>query len=157
MYLGTNCPQVEMLTKTGKKRKALAGNTKDALRVIQSIPSKKAEPFKQWLAQVGKEGLDEIENPELTQGRMKELYETHNGEIKVKIFLKDENIWLTQEKIAELFTVQRPAITKHLKNIFESGELDKNSMSSILEHTGHNGKKYKTRFYNLDAIITTGC
>jgi len=74
-YLGTNCPQVEMETSTGKKRKILAGNTKDAFRLIQSIPSKKAEPFKQWLAQVGKERLDEIENPELAQARMKEIYE----------------------------------------------------------------------------------
>ncbi len=74
-YLGTNCPQVEMKTSTGKKRKTLAGNTKDAFRLIQSIPSKKAEPFKQWLAQVGKERLDEIENPELAQVRMKEIYE----------------------------------------------------------------------------------
>ena len=74
-YIGTNCPQVEMETSTGKKRQTLAGNTKDAFRLIQSIPSKKAEPFKQWLAQVGKERLDEIENPELAQARMKEIYE----------------------------------------------------------------------------------
>ena len=64
-YIGTNCPRVEMLTETGKKRKTLAGNAKDALRLIQSIPSKKAEPFKRWLSQIGKERLDEIENPEL--------------------------------------------------------------------------------------------
>ena len=74
-YLGTNCPQIEMQTTSGKNRKTLAGNTKDAFRLIQSIPSKKAEPFKQWLAQVGKERLDEIENPELAQERMKEIYE----------------------------------------------------------------------------------
>ena len=74
-YLGTNCPQVEMETESGKKRKTLAGNAKDIFRLIQSIPSKKAEPFKQWLAQVGKERLDEIENPELAQERMKSLYE----------------------------------------------------------------------------------
>ena len=74
-YIGTNCPQVEMKTSTGKKRRTLAGNTKDIFRLIQSIPSKKAEPFKQWLAQVGKERLDEIENPELAQARMKEIYE----------------------------------------------------------------------------------
>ena len=74
-YIGTNCPQVEMETTLGKNRKTLAGNTKDVFRLIQSIPSKKAEPFKQWLAQVGKERLDEIENPELAQERMKEIYE----------------------------------------------------------------------------------
>jgi len=74
-YIGTNCPHVKMLTETGKKRKTLAGNARDALRLIQSIPSKKAEPFKRWLAQIGKERLDEIENPELAQERMKLLYE----------------------------------------------------------------------------------
>ena len=73
-YLGTNCPHVEMLTETGKKRNVLAGNTKDVFRLIQSIPSKNAEPFKRWLAEVGKERIDEIENPELAQARMKEIY-----------------------------------------------------------------------------------
>jgi DNA-damage-inducible protein D len=74
-YIGTNCPQVEMLTTTGKNRLTLAGNTKDIFRIIQSIPSKKAEPFKQWLAQVGYDRIQEIENPELAQERMKALYE----------------------------------------------------------------------------------
>ena len=74
-YIGTNCPQVEMLTETGKKRKVLAGNTEHIFRVIQSIPSPKAEPFKRWLAKVGYERVEEIENPELAQERMKEIYE----------------------------------------------------------------------------------
>ena len=74
-YLGTNCPQVEMLSETGKKRKTLAANVKGLFRIIQSIPSPKAEPFKLWLSQVGYERLLEIENPELAQERMKELYE----------------------------------------------------------------------------------
>ncbi|MEE3483129.1 MAG: Bro-N domain-containing protein [Bacteroidales bacterium] len=75
LYIGTNCPQVEMVTESGKKRKTLAANVKSLLRIIQSIPSSKAEPFKQWLAQVGYERMLEIENPELAQERMKELYE----------------------------------------------------------------------------------
>lgn len=74
-FLGTNCPQVEMLTETGKKRKTLAANVKGLFRIIQSVPSPKAEPFKQWLATVGYERMLEIENPELAQERMKELYE----------------------------------------------------------------------------------
>jgi hypothetical protein len=75
VYMGTNCPQLEMLTQTGKKRKTLAGNTESVLRIIQSIPSPKAEPFKRWLAKVGYERIEEIENPELAQERMKKLYE----------------------------------------------------------------------------------
>ncbi|GAB6269185.1 MAG: virulence RhuM family protein [Smithella sp.] len=84
------------------------------------------------------------------------LYTIPNGKVKVEIFLRNETVWLTQDKIALLFGVQRPAITKHLKNIFESGELQENSVSSILEHTADDGKKYSTKFYNLDAIISVG-
>ena len=74
-YLRTTCPQVEMVTDTGKKRKTLAANVQALFRIIQSIPSPKAEPFKLWLAHVGYERVQEIENPELAQERMKELYE----------------------------------------------------------------------------------
>lgn len=84
------------------------------------------------------------------------LYTTPAGKVKVEIFLKDETIWLTQDRIAELFGVQRPAVTKHLKNIFESGELVEKSVSSILEHTARDDKNYKTKFYNLDVIISVG-
>lgn len=63
-YIGTNCPQIQMQTATGKIRKTLAASTKQLLRIIQSIPSPKAEPFKLWLAQVGSERLDEIADPE---------------------------------------------------------------------------------------------
>jgi len=90
------------------------------------------------------------------------LYTTPNGKVKVEIFLRDENIWLTQEKIALLFGVQRPAITKHLKNIFESNELDEKMVSSILEHTTIHGaiegktQNQSVKFYNLDAILSVG-
>jgi len=84
------------------------------------------------------------------------LYTTTNGKVKVEIYLQNETIWLTQQKIADLFGVQRPAVTKHLKNIFESGELKEDSVSSILEHTATDGKIYSTQFYNLDAIISVG-
>ena len=72
---GTICTPLEMIALDGKLRKVQAANVKGLLRIIQSIPSPKAEPFKQWLAQVGYERLEEIENPELAQERMKELYE----------------------------------------------------------------------------------
>jgi len=72
---GTICTPLEMIALDGKRRKIQAANVKGLFRIIQSIPSQKAEPFKQWLAQVGYERLLEIENPELAQERMKELYE----------------------------------------------------------------------------------
>ncbi len=73
LFIWTNCPQIYMLTETGKKRKTLAGNVEQLFRIIQSIPSPKAEPFKRWLAKVGYERIEEIENPELAQERMKIL------------------------------------------------------------------------------------
>ena len=73
-YLGTNCPKVGMVSTNGKIRKVLAGNLKDVFRIIQSIPSPKAEPFKMWLAEVGKERVDEIIDPELTIDRALESY-----------------------------------------------------------------------------------
>ena len=75
IYIGTNCPQVHMTTHTGKKRNTLAADAEQLFRIIQSIPSRKAEPFKQWLARVGYERIQEIENPELAQERMKAIYE----------------------------------------------------------------------------------
>lgn len=84
------------------------------------------------------------------------LYTAPNNKVKVEIFLRDENIWLTQKRLADLFGVGIPAVNKHLKNIFESGELREDSVVSILEITADDGKKYKTKFYNLDAIISVG-
>ena len=73
-YIGTNCPQVEMRGESGKKRKVLAASTKGVLRIVQSIPSPKAEPFKMWLAQVGSERLDEIADPEKAIMRGADFY-----------------------------------------------------------------------------------
>jgi len=90
------------------------------------------------------------------------LYTTPNGNVKLEIYLQNETIWLTQQKIADLFGVQRPAISKHLKNIFETGELKEEVVSSILEHTTQHGaikgktQETITKFYNLDAIISVG-
>ncbi len=74
-YLGTNCPQVPMLTETGKNRKTLAGNAEHIFRLIQSIPSPKAEPFKQWLAKVGYERMQEINDPSLSIDRARENWQ----------------------------------------------------------------------------------
>ena len=84
------------------------------------------------------------------------FYKTDEGDVKIEVFYHDETFWMTQKKMSELFGVQRPAITKHLKNIFESGELTEESVSSIMEHTAEDSKNYKTTFYNLDAIIAVG-
>ncbi|KIM05648.1 MAG: hypothetical protein KN64_02120 [Sulfurovum sp. AS07-7] len=84
------------------------------------------------------------------------IFTTQNSEDSIEVKIFEESVWLTQTMIAQLFDVQRPAITKHLINIFESSELDEDSVSSILEHTANDGKTYKTKYYNLDAIISVG-
>ncbi|MFW5704465.1 MAG: RhuM family protein [Nanoarchaeota archaeon] len=84
------------------------------------------------------------------------MYTTPNGDIKVQVFFHNENIWLTQKMMAELFEIDRTVITKHLKNIFTEKELDENSVSAKIAHTANDGKKYKISFYNLDAIISAG-
>ncbi len=84
------------------------------------------------------------------------FYQSDEGKVNIEVFYHNESFWMTQKKMGELFDVQRPAITKHLKNIFVSGELAENSVSSILEHTANDGKNYKTTFYNLDVIIAIG-
>lgn len=84
------------------------------------------------------------------------VYNTPDKDIKVNAVIKDDTIWLTQKSMAELFGVQTPAISKHLKNIFEESELEEKSVISILETTAADGKNYPTNFYNLDAIISVG-
>jgi len=84
------------------------------------------------------------------------LYKTPNGKVKVETYLRNETLWLTQKRMADLFGVGIPGVNKHLHNIFESGELQEKSVVSILEITADDGKKYSTKFYNLDAIISVG-
>ena len=77
--------------------------------------------------------------------------------VKLEVRLENETVWLTQQQIADLFGTKRPAITKHLANIYKSGELEEKSTCSILEHMGNDGnQRYITKFYNLDAILSVG-
>lgn len=90
------------------------------------------------------------------------LYQTSDGATSLDVKLEQETIWLTQKQIAELFGTKRPAITKHLKNIFLSGELEENMVCSILEHTTPHGamadktQTTEVKYYNLDAILSIG-
>jgi hypothetical protein len=79
-----------------------------------------------------------------------------NDAVHLEVRMADESVWLTQSQIALLFGVGQPAISKHLNNIFKSGELDESSVHSILEYTAADGKSYRTKFYNLDAILSVG-
>ena len=107
--------------------------------------------------------MNEIQNQNITPS-MREIifYKTDSGNVKVEILLQNENLWLTQAKIAELFDVGVPAISKHLKNIFAEGELNYDVVVSKMEITTKHGAiegKTQTKtvdFYNLDAIIAVG-
>jgi len=84
------------------------------------------------------------------------LYQSPDGKTSLNVHLDHDTAWLSQAQLAELFSVKIPAVNKHLKNIFAAGELAEDSVISILEITAADGKKYKTKFYNLDAIIAVG-
>ncbi len=84
------------------------------------------------------------------------LYTDDLGHVSLEVTLEHETLWLNQAQMAELFGTKQPAISKHLSNIFKSGELDKNSVHSILEYTAKDGKIYQTSFYNLDAVLSVG-
>ncbi len=85
-----------------------------------------------------------------------EKYKITEGEVIFNVDPSKETIWTTQAQMAKLFDVKQPAIARHLKNIFESGELDENSVYSKMEYTATDGKTYKVKMYNLDAIISVG-
>ncbi len=120
-FVGTNCPQVEMMGTAGKKRKTLVANTETIFRIIQSIPSPKAEPFKQWLAKVGYERVQEIENPELAAERARQYYrdlgydekwvETRLQTIAIRGQLTDE--WKTRGvQEGQEYAILTPEISK---------------------------------------------
>jgi len=84
------------------------------------------------------------------------IYTGDGGQPAVLVRIEGETVWLNQAEIAELFDVQRPAITKHLQNIFETRELEEESVSSILEHTAADGKSYKTKFLGVNNLAQRG-
>jgi hypothetical protein len=130
-YIGTNCPQVAMLT-NGKNRKTLAGNVEQVFRLIQAIPSPKAEPFKQWLAKVGYERLQEIQDPSLSMDRARENWKNKGRSDK----------WIQQRMTGQ---ETRNKLTDYWK---ESGVTEKDEFALLtniihLEWTGLTVKKHK--------------
>ncbi len=84
------------------------------------------------------------------------VYQTPDGNINIEVLYANENIWLTQKRIAKLFDVDRSVVTKHLKNIFSDNELEEDSVCASFAHTAEDGKEYQTKFYSLEAIIAVG-
>jgi hypothetical protein len=131
VYLGTNCPQVAMIT-NGKKRKILGGNVKDILRIIQSIPSPKAEPFKQWLAKVGYERIQEIQDPAQSIDRARENWQQHGRSEK----------WIQQRMMGQ---ETRNKLTDYWKEAGVEEKKDFAILTNIIhqEWTGLSVKKHK--------------
>lgn len=130
-YIGTNCPQVDMLI-NGKNRKTLAGNVEQIFRLIQAIPSPKAEPFKQWLAKVGYERLQEIQDPSLSMERARENWKNKGRSEK----------WIQQRMTGQ---ETRNKLTDYWK---ESGVTEKDEFALLTniihqEWTGLTVKKHK--------------
>src|SRR5690606_36062322 len=84
------------------------------------------------------------------------IYNSPAGDVNVNVFFADDTVWLTQERMAELFQTTKQNIGQHLKNIFEDGELSEESVVKIFFTTAADGKQYRTNHYNLDAIISVG-
>ena len=128
------------------KNKRQAGETVTNRNVLKNVH--------QWRTKK----IEEKDNSAKTMQNNSEIviYQSQDGLARLDVRLDKETVWLTQQQIADLFGVQIPAISKHLSNIFKEGELDKNSVISILENTAKDGKVYRTQFYNLDAILSVG-
>ncbi|MDR2790233.1 MAG: virulence RhuM family protein [Campylobacteraceae bacterium] len=84
------------------------------------------------------------------------FYASSNGNINIQVIVQDENVWVTQKGMSEIFNISRSTITEHLGNIFKSGELEENSVCRKIRHTATDGKSYDTNYYNLDAILSVG-
>ena len=84
------------------------------------------------------------------------FYKKKNGDMNIELLINGETLWVSQKTMAQIFEIDRTVITKHLKNIFSDGELEKNQVCAKFAHTANDGKNYNTEFYNLDAIISVG-
>jgi hypothetical protein len=84
------------------------------------------------------------------------IYQTEDGKTKIETRLEDETVWLTQAQLCELFQKSKATVSEHIKNIFEEGELDSDSVVRNFRTTAADGKNYNTAFYNLDVIISVG-
>lgn len=97
-----------------------------------------------------------MEEQAMTDNKQIQLFQTIDGGVQLEVTLEQETVWLSQAQMSELFGTKRPAITKHLSNIYKSGELEELTTCSVLEHMADHGQRYKTKRYNLDAIISVG-
>ncbi len=143
----TNCKQLKLLATDGKMRLTDVAAPEQLLEIIQSLPSQKVENFRKWL-----ESFDN--NSDIDKGEI--IMYQPDETIKLEVRLDNETVWLTQQQMAELFETTRNNVTTHIDNIFKEHELEGDSVSKESLLTATDGKKYRTKLYNLDVIISVG-
>ena len=143
--------QLKMLAPDGKMRLTDVAATEQLFHLIRSVSSPKTEQFRSWLESIeNKTTLPSIEN----KGEI--IFFQPDSSVKLDVLFEDFTVWLTQAQMAELFQTTRPNITMHIRNIFDEGELKEISVSKDFLHTAVDGKRYATKLYNLDAVISVG-
>ena len=148
-----NIVQLKLKAKDGKSYNTDVATPKQLLTIINYVPSFNKEEFIQWLTTNELQQVDE--NKQLVQTL---FYTGNEGAVTIEVIIDklNETMWATQKTLSHLFNVNISSVSQHLQNIFESGELDKNSVFQKIWITATDGKKYKTSVYNLDAIISLG-
>jgi len=149
----TNCNRLKMPAADGKMRETDVASTNSLIKIITELKTDNTIDFINWLNQNHVEKLYDANDTVNTL-----LYVGDEGAVSIEVIIdqKNETMWATQKTIAGLFKVSKQNISYHLHDIFESGELDENSVVKEILTTAHDNKKYKTKFYNLDVIISVG-
>ena len=152
----TNCHGLRMLAADGKRRLTDVANTEQLLHLIQFIPSKKTESFKQWLS-VLEQGSPE--NGIIPSNGTILLYSYEGSNEYIDVYFRDDSFWMTQSSMAQLFDCSADNISSHLGNIYEEGELERGATTEKISVVRQEGNRQVNRildFYNLDAIIAVG-
>jgi len=149
----TNCNKLKMPSSDGKSRLTDVTSTNNLISLLDNIKSKNKDEFIDWLNRSRLEKLYDENNTTNTL-----LYYGDEGAVSIEVIIDKENetMWATQKTIASLFKVSKQNISYHLKDIFVTGELDENSVVKEILTTAQDNKKYSTKFYNLDVIISVG-
>lgn len=159
-YVGTNCPQVQMLTESGKHRKTLAANPEHLAYIVPFISSSKDEQFKQWVEEITNSSDDSIvQLPDIENVQGEILLYQPDETVRLEVLMENETVWLTQAQIIELFQSSKSNISEHITNIYEQGELVYEATVRNFRTVQKEGDRMVNRvltYYNLDAIISVG-
>ncbi len=159
-YIGTNCPQVQLVTESGKHRKTLAANPKQLAYIIPFISSPKEEQFKKWVKKITNSiDGDIVQLPDMVDVQGEILLYQPDDTVRLEVLMENETVWLTQAQIIDLFQSSKSNISEHITNIYEQGELVYEATVRNFRTVQKEGDRMVNRvltYYNLDAIISVG-